>query len=308
MDALLSIVMLCAFAVSAWILLSPFPRRTQRAGADKIAELEARVRVVKGLPVLCATMVIATVSAMAILSGCAVAKPQVAPRAWTAPRIDRPLDDAEADSVVAMSQRSNAPAPALAAEFRVTHPRIQRHVARFESDGCSSLRTVLLRSRRYVPGMAAILRQAGLPPELAYLPLIESGFRPHAVSRAGAVGPWQLLAGTGRRYGLRIDRSLDERRDPLKSTQAAAKYLTDLHHMFGDWHLALAAYNVGEHAIARLLAAHPGATFWELTEQRRLNAETADFVPKFLAVLQIAQQAESHAFDVEGETPCRMTS
>ena len=304
MNALLWIVMISISSVLVWTGLRPFgrrfPRQTREVQFDKIAHSQPRMRIVKGLPALCVAAVVGAVTTTATLSGCAAAKPQLVPRVWTAPQIDQPTVDGELDSMITDGHGSHA-TQIVAAEFRFTHPRIQQHVTRFESGGCNSLRTALVRSRIYVPRMAAILRQAGLPPELVYLPLIESGFRPHAVSRAGAVGSWQLLAGTGRRYGLRIDRYRDERRDPLKSTQAAARYLADLHDLFGDWHLALAAYNAGEHTIARLLAAHQGATFWELTEQRHLNAETADFVPKFLAALQIAQRAEANAFDTASE-------
>jgi membrane-bound lytic murein transglycosylase D len=127
--------------------------------------------------------------------------------------------------------------------------------------------------------------------------VIESAFRKHAVSSAGAVGLWQLTAGTARRYGLRIDRYVDERRDPLKATEAAARYLKDLHARFGDWHLALAAYNAGEQRIARLVAKRPGSTFWQLSENGRLHAETADFVPKFLAVLQLTEGLEAYGFE-----------
>ena len=190
-------------------------------------------------------------------------------------------------------------------EFEFSHPRIATFVSRFESKGRGSIGTALQRSRRYVARMSIVLRREGVPAELAYLPLIESSFRPQAVSRAGAVGPWQLIASTGRRYGLRIDRYVDERRDPVRSTRAAARYLKDLHGIFGDWHLSLAAYNTGEHAIAQLLARRPALSFWEMREHGLLYAETADFVPKFLAVVQIAQSPEAHGFDTLTTAPLR---
>lgn len=190
-----------------------------------------------------------------------------------------------------------------ASEFRFSHPRIARFVDRYKSQQRASLGSALQRSRRYVARMSNVLRREGVPAELAYLPLIESDFRPHAVSRAGAVGPWQFIASTGRRYGLRIDRYVDERRDPLLSTRAAAKYLKALHAEFGDWHLSLAAYNTGEHAIAQLVARRPSVSFWELSERGLLYAETADFVPKFLAALQIAQSPEAHGFDTATTEP-----
>ncbi len=129
------------------------------------------------------------------------------------------------------------------------------------------------------------------------MPLIESGFQPDAVSRAGAVGPWQLIPGTGRRYGLRIDRYVDERRDPVKSTQAAARYLKDLYAMFGDWHLSLAAYNTGEQNISRILERGRAEDFWEMSERGYLCQETRDFVPGFLAASRIAAAPEAYGFD-----------
>ena len=186
-------------------------------------------------------------------------------------------------------------------EFTFTHPRVERFVVRFQTAGRNSLRSALSRSGRYVPRMSRILRQRGLPQELAYLPLIESGFRPHAVSPAGAVGPWQFIADTGRRYGLRIDRYVDERRDPVKSTRAAASYLKELHAMFGNWHLALAAYNTGEQNIARILEAGEAEDFWEMRRRGYLCAETADFVPQFLAALHIAETPAAYGFDAPTE-------
>lgn len=189
--------------------------------------------------------------------------------------------------------------------FTFTHPGVERFVAQFQGAGRNSLRSALSRSGRYVPRMSTILRKRGVPQELAYLPLIESGFRPHAVSRAGAVGPWQIIAATGRRYGLRIDRYVDERRDPVKSTRAAAKYLKDLYAMFGNWHLSLAAYNNGERNIARILETREVEDFWEMRRRGYLCTETADFVPQFLAALRIAETPAMYGFAPATEQPLR---
>jgi membrane-bound lytic murein transglycosylase D len=190
-------------------------------------------------------------------------------------------------------------------KFDFSHPRVDSFVTQFQTSLRAFYTRALSRSGRYVSRMSSILQKKGLPQELAYLPLIESGYSPHAVSRAGAVGPWQLIYGTGRRYGLRIDRYVDERRDPVKSTEAAAEYLKDLHDMFGDWHLSLAAYNTGEQNIVRILERARIESFWEMSERGYLYQETRDFVPEFLAALQIASMPEAYGFDAPSEKPAQ---
>ena len=181
--------------------------------------------------------------------------------------------------------------------FRVSHPRIDHYVDRFQTDLRGFFSGALLRSGKYVPRMMSILEKEGVPTELVYLPLIESGYRTRAVSPAGAVGPWQFIPGTGRRYGLRIDRYVDERCDPVKSTRAAARYLRDLHDMFGDWHLSLAAYNTGEGRISRILESGLAADYWEMSDNGYLFRETEEYVPEFLAAVQIAEHPEAHGFE-----------
>jgi len=188
-------------------------------------------------------------------------------------------------------------------QFDFSHPRVDNFVTKYQTNLRGFYSRALSRSSRYVPQMSSILEKEGVPQELAYLPLIESGFSVHVVSRAGAVGPWQLIPGTGRRYGLRIDRYVDERRDPVKSTHAAAQYLKDLHDMFGDWHLSLAAYNTGEMNIVRILERRRAENFWEMSERGYLYQETSDFVPGFLAALQIAAAPEAYGFEAPIDLP-----
>lgn len=144
------------------------------------------------------------------------------------------------------------------------------------------------RSGKYRPYILEELSKAGLPAELSWLPLIESGFKPHAFSKARALGLWQFIPSTGYKFGLERDEFIDERLDPEKSTEAAIKYLTALHQMFGDWSTVLAAYNSGEGRVLRTIRTQ-GINyldnFWDLYKQ--LPCETARYVPRFLAVLHI---------------------
>jgi membrane-bound lytic murein transglycosylase D len=208
-------------------------------------------------------------------------------------------------SVNPYQNRSTSKTKLKSSEFDFSHPRVDTFVTRFQTTLREFFSSALSRSGRYVPRMSSILQKEGVPQELAYLPLIESGFRPQAVSRAGAVGPWQFIPETGRRYGLRIDRYVDERRDPVKSTQAAARYLKDLHAMFGDWHLSLAAYNTGEQNISRILERGRAEDFWEMSDRGYLYQETSNFVPEFLAAVQIAAAPEAYGFDAPDEEPLR---
>lgn len=133
------------------------------------------------------------------------------------------------------------------------------------------------------PHIEAILKANEVPPELYYLAMIESGFVTHARSRAKAVGVWQFVKGTGKNYRMTINDSIDERRNWIKSTEAAANYLKDLNNVFGSWYLALAAYNAGEYKIVRSIMKGKTRDFWVLAERGLLPQETMDYVPKFLA-------------------------
>ncbi|MDL2227203.1 lytic transglycosylase domain-containing protein [Deltaproteobacteria bacterium OttesenSCG-928-M10] len=135
----------------------------------------------------------------------------------------------------------------------------------FLNDARGFMTKGLSRGSKYIPMMKAIFRQKGLPEDLVYLALIESGFKNDAVSHASAVGPWQFIAATGRRYGLTINEWVDERRDPVKSTYAAADYLTTLHDMFNSWPLAIAAYNSGEGKIIKGMKNYGVSNFWDMS-------------------------------------------
>ncbi|MDE0332159.1 MAG: LysM peptidoglycan-binding domain-containing protein [Nitrospinae bacterium] len=173
---------------------------------------------------------------------------------------------------------------------------VDRWIEYFTGPGRSSFSVWLGRGGRYIELFREILKEHQLPQDLAYLSLIESGFNPKARSRAGAVGPWQFMPGTARRMGLRINYYLDERRHPMKSTRAAAAYLSKLYEDFGDWHLALAAYNAGERRIARAIRRSKRKDYWSLARTRYLPNETRNYVAKYLAGMIIAKNPEVFGF------------
>lgn len=155
----------------------------------------------------------------------------------------------------------------------------------------------LKRANYFMPMVRKIFRQEGLPEELAYLAVVESGFNPFATSSANAAGIWQFIPSTGRRFGLRIDDYIDERRDPYKSTIAAAKYLKTLYNMFGSWELAIAAYNCGEKCVAKRLESSSATSFSEIKDI--LPSQTKEYVPRFFAILLIANNPEKYGLDVK---------
>jgi membrane-bound lytic murein transglycosylase D len=141
-----------------------------------------------------------------------------------------------------------------------------------------------------------VFEEYGLPEDLAYLAMIESGFNCKAYSPAAAVGMWQFVKGTGLRYGLSVDSYVDERRDPEKSTRAAAKYLLDLYKQFGSWYLAAASYNCGEGRVQRELDQSNHKNFWELSANMCLPDETKNYVPQMIAATIIAKNPEKFGF------------
>ncbi len=154
----------------------------------------------------------------------------------------------------------------------------------------------LARSKKYNEMMKHEFEQAGLPTDLVYLAMIESGYNPLARSTAKAIGLWQFMKPTGKQYNLQVNKYVDERRDPYKATRAAANYLGDLYKEFGDWHLAVAAYNGGPGKIRSGLRKYKVDNFWDLASKKYLRLETKRYVPKLIATLLIAKEPEKYGF------------
>ena len=162
----------------------------------------------------------------------------------------------------------------------------------------------LARSGRYIPMMEAEFKAAGLPLDLVYLSMIESGFSQTASSKAKAVGLWQFMSYTGRDYGLEITNYIDERRDDIKSTRAAAAYLGDLYEEFGDWFLAVAAYNGGPGRVRNAIKKSKSRDFWKIAQKDLLPLETKRYVPKLIAAIIIAKEPAEYGFtDIEDNQP-----
>lgn len=166
----------------------------------------------------------------------------------------------------------------------------------FTGSGRKHYARYLSRSTKYQPMMKAKLRAAGLPEDLVYLSLIESGYNPHAYSSAAAAGLWQFIPSTGKMYDLRIDQWVDERRDPEKATDAAIRLLSDLHNQYDDWYLAWAAYNAGPGRINRALKTWGRIDFWTMVQKGSFRPETDNYVPKLLAAAIIGKHPERYGF------------
>ncbi|MGE5085206.1 MAG: LysM peptidoglycan-binding domain-containing protein [Bacillota bacterium] len=177
------------------------------------------------------------------------------------------------------------------------NPLVEKWITYFQGRGREHMEKYLARSSRYEKLMKKVLRDNGLPEDLFYIALIESGFSSQATSNAAAVGYWQFIRGTGKRYGLDINPFVDERRDPVFATQAAAEYFKGLYSVFGSWYLAMASYNVGENRVKREVMNHYTRDFWELARKNRLPKETINYVPKFIAAKLIAKDPAKYGFE-----------
>ncbi len=164
---------------------------------------------------------------------------------------------------------------------------VKRWLKYYQGRGYRSLYAYVQRGKPYIPVIKVIFNKYNIPDEFIFLPIIESHFNVKAVSPAGAGGMWQFMPTTGKRYGLEINKWVDERFDPVRSTEAAAMYLKDLNVIFDDWMLALASYNTGEGAIIRRINKYGGTNFWDINDY--LPRETRNYVPSFLAVVKVVK-------------------
>ena len=185
--------------------------------------------------------------------------------------------------------------------------RVEFWTRRFVTEERSAFEELLSREGLYSDMITAKLRERGMPEELIYVAMIESGFVPSARSYVSALGVWQFMSPTARAYGLRIDSYVDERRDPVRATDAALDYLNELHQRYGSWYLAAAAYNAGPTRVSRALNRHAGgrvgdeSLYWEIVDH--LPPETAQYVPKLLAATYLARYASKYGFEVTRAEP-----
>jgi membrane-bound lytic murein transglycosylase D len=199
--------------------------------------------------------------------------------------------------------------PSVAAMPLEVNPRVERWMLAFQTHRKAEFEVLLRRRALYSDMIRVKLRERGMPEELLYIPMIESGLSPFAVSHVSAVGLWQFMSPTALQYGLRVDEYVDERRDPIRATDAALDYLAWLHGRFGSWYLAAAGFNAGPGRLERILNRHADGRvgdeqiYWEVLEY--LPRETRDYVPKMIAVTLLANDADELGFDSSGLEPYR---
>ncbi len=186
--------------------------------------------------------------------------------------------------------------PTVSSLTLITNEKIAGWIQFFATMDRARFQRFLDRGQKYRKIVEDVLVENDLPPELFFLALIESGYQTHATSSARAVGVWQFMPSTGRRYGLQITSQIDERRDPIRATEAAAKYLRDLYNIFGSWPLAMAAYNAGEYGVIRSILKGKSRDYWTLVKMGVLPKETSDYVAKMMAAATIGADPDKYGF------------
>lgn len=201
------------------------------------------------------------------------------------------------DKLRILEQKQNGKTEHFIFDLPVTYNhKVSFWISYYQTRGKNFFRNWLEKSSKYMPFIQAELKKSGLPGDLGYMVMIESGFSATAVSTASAVGPWQFIPGTGKQYGLNQEYWIDERRDLQKSTRAAIKYMQDLYAEFGSWYLVAASYNMGEGGLRSKIKKFKTKDYWELVRLGALPQETQDYVPKILAALMIAKAPNLYGF------------
>ncbi len=229
--------------------------------------------------------------------------------------ISHDIDDNTASNQIEESdlvEKSNQGAPTNSAEAEQNHftalgteipielnQQVKKWIQYFTKEDPDRFARFVGRGQKFRKMIEAILTEHGVPKELYYLALIESGFATQATSHASAVGVWQFIRGTGVRYGLTVNNILDERRDPVLATHAAAQYLGDLYRVYQSWYLAMASYNAGEARIMNAIMKSNTRDFWQLVHKRALPSETMNYIPKFIAAVIIGENLEKYGFKAE---------
>lgn len=193
----------------------------------------------------------------------------------------------------------------------LSHDRVDFYVRRFTGVARDRIQSWMQRGMKYEPMVRRVFREAGIPEDMYYLGLVESGYDPHAYSRAAAVGMWQFMTATARGVGLKVDWWVDERRDPMRSTKAAAKFLSSLHDQFGSYYLAAAAYNGGPARVSRGLTRYADDVadsegedqFFALAETRALRSETMNYVPQLIAAAAIGKEPWKYGLSFDSVAP-----
>jgi membrane-bound lytic murein transglycosylase D len=199
----------------------------------------------------------------------------------------------ELDAIVS---ENTTEAPAFLED--VKNPTVETWINYFTGRGKERFERYLINGEKYRPIIESVMDDYGLPKELYFVGLIESGYYLKAKSHANAVGPWQFIRSTGLRYGMIIQNGVDERQNIVKATNAAALFFQDLYNIFGSWELALSAYNAGEYGIIRRITAAKTRDFYELSKQKKLPTETMNYVPKVLAAMHVYNNAQKYGIHI----------
>jgi membrane-bound lytic murein transglycosylase D len=222
------------------------------------------------------------------------------PEAFLDQVIATPLFLPSAQDVQDVQQKVSAAAAVVYSLPVIVNPQVVSFLKAFQTIRHEGIQRALDRMGEFIGPFQEIFRRHGVPEDIAYLPIIESGFRVDATSRARARGAWQFMAATARLFGLRVDWQVDERLDPFKAADAAARFLKHLYEEYNDWYIALACYNGGPRRVERAMRALQTADFFAINQSRHIRRETKNYVPAFLASLLIARSPQEYGFTVGG--------